>query len=110
LINTFVCTYLQLLHALQESSFWNVVKLPCHCRLNFFYCLKIPPLLREILTWWRESSRQVQDLKNLSVFYKSCLKTFVSQLVYISLLHSTLVPDMRGYVMCSSGFKTERHL
>jgi hypothetical protein len=62
-------------------------------------------LLKEILTWGRESSRQVQDLKivqtnvltkeecilknknkfypfkKLCVFYNSCLKTFASHLV-----------------------------
>jgi hypothetical protein len=76
LIGIFVCTFLQLLHALQKISFWNVFKLPCHCTMNFFYCLKMPPFLREILTWGRESSRQVQDLKMKKlkyIEYTNCL-------------------------------------
>jgi hypothetical protein len=42
-ISTFVCTFLQLIQALQESSFLNVVKLPCHFTLNFSHHLKMPP-------------------------------------------------------------------
>jgi hypothetical protein len=37
-INTFLCMFHQLLHALQECSFLNVVKLPCRCTLILRSC------------------------------------------------------------------------
>jgi len=47
--NTFLLDQYICLHVPSTSScppgkqIWNVVKLPCHCKLNFFHCFKMPP-------------------------------------------------------------------
>jgi len=61
----------------------------------------------------REVASQPVNLSRRKCMNTCCtplaFRMYCTQLdMYISLLHSTLVPDTRGHVVCSLGFKTER--